>query len=127
MDKKWMGRQIADPKDHDDLERMAARKQFHEGLPRKEADEAAYKDYRKRVHAQAAAHHLSRMKDAVSCGEKEVADKHKAMYEAHAAKLGLKPSESASPEIQQHMPTKGFKEVKSFSNHGADNLIVGDK
>ncbi len=125
MDKKWMGREIADPKDHDELERIAARKQFHEGLPREQADEEAYKSYRHKSHCQAAAHHLARMKDAISCGEKEIADKHKAMYEAHAAKLGLKPNDTPSAEIAQHLPTKGFTEVKSFSNHGSDKLILG--
>lgn len=125
MDKKWMGRAIADPKDHDELERIAARKQFHFGLPREQADEEAYKTYRRRAHCQAAAHHLSRMKDAISSGEKEVADKHRAMYEAHVAKLGLKSGDTPPAEVTQHMPTKGFNEVKSFSNHGADKLIVG--
>ncbi len=124
---KWMGRRIADAKDHDDLERSAARKQFHAGMPREAADDAAYDDYLKKTHGQAAAHHLSRMKSALSSGKKDVAERHEAMYEAHVKALGHKSSESPPAEIQQYMPTKGFKEVSDFSNHGADKLLLGNK
>jgi len=127
---EWAGRPIADAKHALDLDRVAALKEFQEKLPRHEAEELTYRDYAKRMATEAASHHLSGMKAAVSAGDREVARKHALMYQENIAKLGHSKVGPVPPEVEAHRKKEmeAGKSPLHFRAHKGDLLLLdGDK
>ncbi len=121
----WAGRVVAH-KDHGpDLDAAAAIHEFHDHLPRAEAEEKAYKDYVKSQHTEAAAHHLLGMKAAAAGGDMESARKHGLMYELHSKALGHESVGPAHPSVQAHMEKNPGK-VK-FKPHRGDLFALDKK
>ena len=92
MAKTWGSQnwELGDGFDVHHLEREAALNQFEKGMPRVQAEEAAYHthaaDLKKKAAIEAAAHHYSNMKDSSG----DVARMHAKMYEAHMKGAELK-------------------------------------
>ncbi len=86
---KWLERYaLTDPAHVDHLETSAALHEFHGGLPRHEAEEAAHKDYQKDQLEEAAAHHLNGIKASLGAGDRDSAHKHGVLYGLALKKLG---------------------------------------
>lgn len=121
---KWNGKILASDGDADELERRAAKFQFHDIMDRETADTRAYADYKKDQHARAAAAHLQMSQAAVSSGDREAAEKHRQHFEMHVAALGHKKSAVPPAEVRQHMDSnRAHERVHGFKNQGADKLL----
>ena len=121
---KWNGKIIAAPGDHEELERRAAKHQFHDNMDREAADTKAYVDYKREQHEKAAAHHLKMSQALVSAGNREDAEKHRQHYDMHVQALGHKKSAVPPAEVRQHMDTnRAHERVHGFKNHPADGLL----
>lgn len=130
MDKKelpkWMGKPISNEKDAQHLDREAAIAEFHQGLPRHQAEAQAYEKYARTKRAEAAAHHLLGMMAARAGGAHVEAQKHSAMYEAHARALGVPPGQPPPLEVQQLVSSGAVQAGYKFKNHHADVFTLND-
>lgn len=123
---EWLGRKIISNDDHDDLETRAAIHTFHSGLPRHEAEEKAYQDYKRDKLIDSASHHLKGLKAAHAIGDLTAAKKHGMMY--MLALKGLKHDDGMNPpkevlDRHENMP----KEFQKFKAHPADLYLIEDK
>lgn len=118
---RWQGRSILS-KDHSfDLDRAAAIHEFKNKLPRHEAEEKAYGEYKKARSEDAAAHHLSGMKAAHAVGNKKDAIKHSLAYGLHMKALGHDPVGEPPDEIKAKMEDQSG--VYKFKPHESDSMI----
>lgn len=123
-DLAWQGRAIAE-KDHaNDLDREAAMHEFGNKLPRGEAEEKAYGDYRKDQHARAAAHHLQGMKAAQASGNMDEARKHGILYDQHMKGLGHESSIGHVPSSVSRYVAEDDKGPYKFKAHSGDRFVL---
>lgn len=122
MNHKWNDRAILDPKHHDDLERAAAGKEFSKKMPRKDAEDAAYAEYKHDQHLEGAGHHLASLRLAVQRGEQTDAKHHNALLKMHMQKLGHSPHQNPPSEVQH---AAGRTKVTSTGRrHASDELVA---
>jgi hypothetical protein len=114
---------LVKPEHAQELEQNAAINEFGMKKPRAEAEAAAYADYKKRQHTEAAAHHLAGMKAAHGAGDMEAARKHSLMYNLHSKALGHEPVGPAHPDVIAHLNAKPSK-VYKFKPHHGDQLAL---
>jgi len=118
---QWKGRPVADAAAVPDLDVSAAVHQFGGGVTRDEAEERAYGEYRKRQATEAAAHHLRLYRAATSAGDREVANRHKLMYDVHVRTLGENPA-GQPPQQVKALVGDGAEPATRFKPHPADSL-----
>lgn len=126
--KKWLDKYDISHEDHiPGLEVRAAVAEWHDKLPRFEAEAKAHADYTKEELENAAAHHFSGVHAAHAAGDTESAKKHGVMYLLAMKALGHKDVLNPPPEVQnkaKNSPSKVYK----FKNHISDQfLLQGDK
>lgn len=122
---EWLGRPILDPEHSADLETRAAIHEFHNKLPRSEAESKAHEDYMKDQRERAAAHHLAGMRAANAVGDKESARKHWLMYDTHARALGHDSIGAVPHEVEAKMEAEPSK-LYRFKAHKADIFSAND-
>lgn len=122
----WKDKIIVDPTHAHDLERDSAILEFESKLPREQAEEMAYKKYKKMQHAKAAANHFAGMQAAKAAGEKEDVKKHYAMYAMHLGELGFKPTDALPFEVEHHLHEAKSEPHYSFHAHKADAFLMND-
>jgi hypothetical protein len=111
MAHKWLGQyDILDPEDEKDLETRASISEFHDSLPRHEAEEKAHKDYKRDKVIEAASHHLRGLKSAHAIGDIETAKKHGTMFA-----LALK-------ELKHEDPLNPPDEVKDRASNSGETF-----
>lgn len=118
----WQGLPLAHGSHHDELELNAAINQFSSKMPKQQAEQKAYADYKSAQHKAGAAHHLNGMKAALASGQQDLARQHAAHYSSHVQQLGLNPTDPVHPEINA-MAGKPSKSLGGFKAHGADALL----
>lgn len=125
----WLGRPIFDESHREELEKQAAINEYIHGMPRNVAEEKAYADYKRRFHAEAAAHHLHGMNLGRALGGEEGAKlsaQHAACYQLHMRGLGYNAYDPVPPEVEACLGVIRAKEANRFkyTPHPADQLIV---
>ena len=124
---KWLGRFLITHPDHqNDLEQRAAELEFNDRLPRHEAEDRAYSEYKKETHYRGAAHHLRGLRAAQSSGDREDARKHDAMLSLHAKAAGFDPYQEVPAELHQYMHSEDPEPVHKFKAHRGDMLVLDD-
>lgn len=118
--KNWKDNIIVDDKDKEALEYASAKNEFIRKMPRIEAEQKAYSDYKKQKHLEAASHHLSGLREAASKGDRESGEKHHALLILHRQALGENPDSEPGPNISSGKQTK---EWVKFKNHINDILL----
>jgi hypothetical protein len=123
---EWMGRPVSGKKDIEDLERLAAIKEFIGKMPRDEAENAAYREWQRNQHLSGAGHHLAGMKAAAAAGgSDEEAKKHFMYYAAHMGALGFNPHDAVPPEVSEHVnPGKEHAPKYKFQPHDFDDQAI---
>ena len=117
----WLDRhRIIDPEHVQDLETEAAVNEFHRGMTREEAEQAAYEGYTKKHRLKAAAFHLLGMKSAQASGAEDEARKHFLLYDQHLKSLGMEGAGTVPPEVELAMKDEDHKAPYKFKGHGAD-------
>lgn len=123
-DNKGVRRYVLDPDDVGGLEREAGVHEFIGGKPQAEAEEAAYQDYTRKNHMEAAAHHLTMMKAAQANGKYNDAHRHKLIYDMHLKSLGIESEDGKVPsEIDQFMQNPDAPRIIKYKPHKADALL----
>lgn len=118
----WKNRKIADDGHHAELETAAANYEFGATrLDRDAAEEAAYREYKRRQHVAAIGHHAQAVRSAVTSGLREEAEQHNALYGLHMKAMGFNPSATPPPAA---MVQQSFKDFGKFKPHPADQLLV---
>lgn len=124
---KWLDRYPITHPDHaHDLEQRAAELEFNDRLPRHEAEDRAYSEYKKETHYRGAAHHLRGLRAAQSSGDREDARKHDAMLSLHAKAAGFDPYQEVPAELHQYMHSEDPEPVHKFKAHRGDMLVLDD-
>lgn len=124
---KWLDRFLVAHPDHvNELEQAAALHEFDSKMPRHQAEEKAYSDYRKQQHLHGAAHHLRGLKAAQASGDQDDARKHSAMLELHAKQAGFDPYSDLPAELQQHLHAEKPEPVHKFKAHRSDLFVLDD-
>lgn len=121
---KWQDRVILAAEHGPELDQRAAELEFKERMHRDAAEAQAYREYRKKHHTAAAAHHLRGMKAAQGSGDMDEARKHGAMYELHMSKLGDDPWREPSPELKAAMGAQDRQAAHKFKAHHGDAFVV---
>lgn len=122
----WQGRAILHPDHGQELEARSADLEFKDRMSRDGAEAQAYREYRRRNHMAAAAHHLRGMKSAQGSGDLDEARKHGAMYEMHMGKLGEEPWREPSRELKAAMQSDDRESVHKFKAHASDQFVVDE-
>lgn len=122
---QWLGRNILDEKHSPDLEYAAAIHEFGNAKPRKDAEEAAYNDYKREHHTQAAAHHLRGMRAAEGSHDFDEARKHSIAYSLHMNELGHDPMDAVPNDIKELAEGEKLKGQYRFKSHKGDLFLLG--
>lgn len=118
----WQRRLVIDPAHTQDLEAAAAGYEFGPTRINKEAaEDAAYREYKRKLHVEAVGHHAHAVRAAMSAGMPEEAEKHNALYGLHMKALGFNPSATPPPSV---MVQQSHKDFSKFNPHPADQLLV---
>lgn len=117
---QWKGRDILDPKHAEELDRSSAELEFGENLPRHQAEEKAYGNYRRARYLEGAAHHWKGFTAASAVGDPSSRE-HKLMYDVYMRALGHNPAEAPPPEVKRLVPEADTRRAK-FVAHAADQL-----
>jgi hypothetical protein len=120
---KWKDRDILDEADKDDLETRAAIKEFHDRMPRHEAEEKAHDDYKKDKIYQAAGHHLKGVKAAHAIGDIDTAKKHGVLYKLALNELGHKDHLDPPKEVLNYSDN-AKDELHKFKSHIGDYYVL---
>lgn len=120
---KWLNRAITDHGDQKILEAEAAHNELHGKMPRSQAEDVTYANYKRKEHMAAAGHHLKNLRLAIAKGEKKDAEKHSTLYKLHIQAMGLNPSHPAPPEAEESASKPMTEKGHRFSNHPADILL----
>lgn len=115
---KWQGKTILHSDHGVKLDLAAAALEFNHNMPRKEAEEKAYKDYMGGHRIAAAAHHYVGMKAALAANDQDSAKKHSMMYSAHLKALGHDPVGPVPKEVQEHMAKNPVKIYRFMPSAG---------
>ena len=121
----WQNRLIAHEKHADDLELASAVNEFHGGMQRKDAEDKAYGDYRRKQAEEAAAQHLRGMHLARTANDKEMAARHRFFFDVHMRAAGHNPA-AEPPAVAQAAADPELNHVK-FKAHPADSLPLVQK
>jgi hypothetical protein len=124
---QWAGRDVTEASHGTDLDRDAALHEFDGKLPRHEAEDKAYGEYKHQTHAKAAAHHLQGIKLAEAAGDNREGRKHGLMYQLHLKQLGHEPVGPVPKEVQQHLDAASGSEGHKFYNfkpHRGDIFVL---
>jgi hypothetical protein len=114
---------ISDAEHVHHLDTLSAIHEFGSKLPRHEAEEKAYEDYKKDRHIESAAHHYNGLKAAHAVGDMETAKKHAVFYSLASKSLGLNPHDEPSEEISnkaKYEPTG----ITKFKPHKSDLFLL---
>jgi len=126
---QWLGRYpMVDAEHVHDLDTRAALKEFHEKMPRHEAEAAAHKDYVHDQLVEAAVHHLTGLKAAHAAGDMETAKKHGVMYGLCVKRIDPKANIAGEPPPDvatraKNSPGQGFR----FRAHAGDAFALPEK
>lgn len=123
MPAEWLGRPILDKDDYEDLEQRAAIHQFHHNIPRHEAEDKAYEDYRLDKITDAAAHHLKSLKSAHAVGDMEIAKKHGIMYRLALKELKHDDHLNPPPDVVERHKNMG-EDLHRFRAHKGDFYLL---
>ena len=122
----WLDRyEITHPDDIHSLETRAALKEWQDKLPRHEAEDKAYSDYKTKELEDACAHHYSGCQAGFAAGDTEASKRHALMLT-----LGLKALGHDGIKVPEHIVNRSKhtpSKVYSFKNHKSDAFILGDK
>lgn len=121
MKSNWLGRHTLSDEHGKELEQKAAHHEFGGKLPRDEAEQKAYDDYKRNHHLEGAAHHLHGLRNAANLGERGDGAKHSAMLKMHLKALGFNPHDVPPPEVLEKMSDKPWT---GFTNHPADEFVA---
>ena len=124
---QWAGRDVCDLDHGADLDREAALHEFEGKLPRHQAEDKAYSDYKHKQHARAAAHHLQGIKLAEAAGDEREGRKHGLMYQLHLQHLGHEPIGPVPKEVQQHLDAGSGSDggkFYSYKPHRGDIFVL---
>lgn len=116
----WQGRVVAEPAHAQDLEVAAGVKQFSEGLPQSQAEDAAYSEYVRSRALDAAAHHLAGIRAAHAAGFSDVAAEHAQAYAQAAERAGFEPNAVPPKEVLDRLA--GMSPIHRFKRHPADAI-----
>ncbi len=118
-------RYVLDADDIPELERDAGNNEFIQRMPRLEAEDKAYSDYKTKHHAKAAAHHLTMMRAASAAGAHNEAKRHKLIYDLHLKALGYDPTDHKVPDKVQTLVTDPDRNPgMKFQPHKADTFLL---
>jgi hypothetical protein len=118
----WNGRPILDQLHADALTHDSAHREFGEGLAQTDAEEMAYKNYAKKHHQDAAAHHFRGMNRTKDNGDLEAAKKHGLMYGLHMKALGHDALDEVPEDIKALADQAEENHKEHFKSHKADIL-----
>jgi hypothetical protein len=126
----WMGKPIAHPSHHHDLEQMAAIHEFGNAKPddmspeewRRTAEDSAFSKYTTEHTRRAAAHSLAGKKAAQAVGNLKAAAMHHADYENTMRELGHNPSGPVPPEVKMYESPE-YHMVYDYKPHPAMDHI----
>lgn len=121
---KWQSRKILSQDDIPDLEHAAALHEFEHGLPRSEAEDKAYNEYKSKFHREGAAHHLRGLRAAQGSGDMEEAHKHGVAYSLHMEHLGHDPMDAVPADIKSLSEGEGIKPQYKFKSTAADHFLL---
>ncbi len=122
---KWLDKDILDPEHAHELEKAAAGFEFGDKMPRKAAEERAYREYRHENHRKSAAFHLRGMKSSHGSGDMDAARKHGAMFETHMKALGHEPWKELPADVAKHMKAAD-EPVHRFRAHAGDRFVIDE-
>jgi hypothetical protein len=118
----WLNKyEILNKEDIHDLEREAAMIEFKNGFNRSESENLAYQSYFKKQLCKGAAFHLDGMATAKSRADKDSEQRHYANYILICQKLGLKPNDGISHEINAF---RGQFSPDKYMQHPADKWAL---
>lgn len=120
--KTWCNRPILDKGHYDDLEALAAVHELQHGMPRADAEERAYTDYRRGHALDAAAHHLLGIRAAYAAGASDAAHQHGQMYASAMREAGLDPFAPPPKEVVVRFE-KLQNDVYAYRAHAADEFF----
>ena len=123
----WLGKPIVDQDHVHQLEQEAAVHEFHNKLPRHEAEVKAHSNYVREQRLGAAAHHLAGVKASQATGDMESARNHGMLYELHCKALGLDPYAPPSHEITSKLQGDSPTRIYKFKPHRADMYAISDE
>jgi hypothetical protein len=117
---KWKDKYPISDADHVDyLDTLAAIKEFGDKLPRHEAEEKAYEEYKKDRHLESAAHHFNGMKSAHAVGDMDTAHKHGVMFALAMKAMGKNPHDELPPEVENKAKYE-LTGITKFKPHKSD-------
>ena len=122
--KDWYTHPILKDSDYDALETAAALKEFGGGTPRSQAENEAYKEYKRNQHLAASAHHLRGMRMAQAGGDLDEAIMHGQAYGHHMDAAGLDPMDQVPDEVKGLLEAEDKPKQYRFKAHQADAFLL---
>lgn len=117
---KWKDKYpISDAEHVHHLDTLSAINEFGSKMPRHEADDKAYEQYKKDRLLESAAHHLTGLKSAHAVGDMDTAHKHAVMYSMAMKAMGHSPTGEVPDEVSnkaKHEP----QSITKFKPHKSD-------
>lgn len=126
---QWLGRYPIVDADHvHDLDTRAALKEFHDKLPRHEAEAAAHADYVRDQLVEAAVHHLTGLQAAHAAGDHDAAKRHGVMYGLCVKRIDPKANIAGEPPPEVATRAKNAPaQVYRFRAHAGDAFALPEK
>jgi hypothetical protein len=125
MNHKWNGRTIAHPDHAKELEAASAEHEFGASkMPRAQAEEHAYAQYKHKNHQSGAAHHLRNLRVAVASGDREEAERHSTLYKLHMQAMGHNANQNAPPEVEDAARKPMTEKMHASRSHKSDALLM---
>lgn len=120
----WQNRPILHEDHKRDLDANSAIGEFISKIPKLDAENKAYDEYKRKHTQEAAAWHLQGMRSAQSSGDSDAMKKHGAMYSMHVKQLGLDPYGPVPPEIASVVSNPKRDKVYKFKAHRGDSFLL---
>ena len=122
---QWAGRDVLDKEHGTDLDRESALHEFEGKMPRHEAEDKAYGDYKRQAHAPRPRLTTSGVSSSPEAtGDMREGRKHGLMYQLHCKQLGHEAIGPVPKEVHQHLDASGDdaenQKVYSFKAHRGD-------
>ena len=123
INSEWNSRPILNEDDKDDLDTRSAIHMFHHNLPRHEADEKAYQDYKRDKLIEGAAHHLRGLTSSHSIGDKKTAAKHGIIFKKILQELKHDDHLNPPKEVMEKFKNNS-ESFHQFRAHPADYYLI---
>jgi hypothetical protein len=122
MKVSWRGHPVANEKDAQDLEAVAAHRA---SLGSQDLDGGShiYNQYRKQTHEKAAAHHMCAAQELDHSGQKEAADRHRIMFKMHLGAAGHNPRHGIPDAVKAHVIATPRRKLSFYESHPGDALL----